>query len=418
MLEQPRTPRWAERIRDERRQRGWSQKQLARHLFQAAGEEIALPEFESVVRRIKDHEAGNSRPKDPYPLLYCRVFGMDEAVLFDHDGELVGTLPTSGDLIEHTAWIEQTNVGNSTIAMIDETHYHLTQRHTQTAPAPLLADVLRLHRRVLALLRGGKQRLHQTRELFRIDAELLAHACILLGDLYDDESAIVHGRAALLSAQEAGASEAAALSAQAKTERWRCRYAVSADAARRGYECSPPTPLRVLLASQEANAASLLGDFDRAREALHRADEAAGSVASDSGVTPWSCPAPRRALYALSVALQASDHAAALQAAAAADDAWANGAPWVAGTWAQVRFGAGIAYVMMEDLDAAAEQVTPALSLPPEHRLSTITNYLVRMDARLAAPRFRGSDMVTTLREQIKTFNSARALPAPVEEDA
>ncbi|MFI7701619.1 hypothetical protein [Nonomuraea sp. NPDC049480] len=174
----------------------------------------------------------------------------------------------------------------------------------------------------------------------------------------------------------------------------------------------------MLLASQEANAASLLGDFTRAREALQRAKETAASVADDSGVTPWSCPPSRRALYALSVALQARDPAAALQAATAADDAWANGAPWVAGTWAQVRFGAGIAYVMMGDLDAAAEQVTPAMSLPPEHRLSTIINYLVRMDAQLAAPRFRGSDIVTTLREQISMFNSARALPATTGENA
>jgi hypothetical protein len=73
---------------------------------------------------------------------------------------------------------------------------------------------------------------------------------------------------------------------------------------------------------------------------------------------------------------------------------------------------------MMGDLDAAAEQVTPAMSLPPEQRLSTITNYLVRLDARLASPKFRGSDSVATLREQIHVFNSARALPAPVQEDA
>lgn len=58
------------------------------------------------------------------------------------------------------------------------------------------------------------------------------------------------------------------------------------------------------------------------------------------------------------------------------------------------------------------------MSLPPEHRLSTITNYLVRMDAQLAAPRFRGSDVVTTLREQISMFNSARALPATTGENA
>jgi hypothetical protein len=410
-------PAWAERIRGERRERGWSQKQLAIQLFKAAGDEIAMAEFESVLRRVKDHEAGKGRPRDPYPLLYCRVFDIDEAALFDATGPPPALVPLSGDLVEHLAWIEQTNAGDTAIGMIDETRYHLAERHTQTAPARMLTDVLRQHRQVQTLLRGGKQRLHQTRELFRVDADLLAHACILLGDLYDDESATVHGAAALLCAQEAsaGTSAAAALSAQAKTERWRRRYAVSAAAARRGYDCSPPTPLRILLASQEANAASLLGDLDRARQALRRAEEAADSVVDDSGVSPWSCPPPRRALYALSVALQAADPGAALQAAAVAEEAWANGAPRVVGTWAQVRFGAGIACVMMGDLDAAVEQVAPAMSLPPEQRLSTITSYLVRMDARLAAPRFHGLDIVTTLREQIRTFNSARALPA--EED-
>ncbi|MFC5834358.1 hypothetical protein [Nonomuraea insulae] len=407
---------WAERIRDERRTRGWSQKQLATHLFKAAGA-ITLPEFDSVLRRIKDHEAG-TRPKDPYPLLYCRVFGVDEAALFDGVNPAAGSPPTAEDLLAHAAWIEQSNVGDTTISMIDEARHHLAEGHTQTPPARMLASVLHQHRQVRALLRGGKQRLRQTRELFHIDSALLAHACILLGDMYDDESAVVHGMAALLSAQEAGANEAAALSALAKTERWRRRYAVSADAAARGYQCSPPTPLRILLACQEANAASLLGDFARASDALQRAEQAAETAADDSGMSPWSCPASRRALYALSVALQANDPSVALRAAAAADEAWADGATWVTGTWAQVRFGAGIACVMMGDLDAAAEQITPAMSLPPESRLSTITNYLVRLDARLDSPRFRGSDSVATLREQIRTFNSARALPAAVEEDA
>ncbi|MFC4009621.1 hypothetical protein ACFOY2_20510 [Nonomuraea purpurea] len=407
---------WVHRIRDERRTRGWSQKRLATHLFRAAGTDITLPEFESVVRRIKDHEAG-SRPKDPYPLLYCRAFGIDEATLLGDTSAPATLVPDIEDISAHAAWIEQTNVGDITISMIDETRYHLAERHTQTPPARMLISVLHQHRQVRALLRGGRQRLRQTRELFRIDADLLAHACILLGDLYDDESAVAHGMAALLSAQEAGANEAAALSAQAKTERWRRRYAASADAAAHGFNRSPPTPMRVLLACQEANAAGLLGDLDRAREALRRAEEAAESAADDSGLSPWSCPPSRRALFTLSVALQANDPVAALKAAAAAEEAWAGGAPWVAGTWAQVRFGAGIACVMMDDLDAAAEQIDPALSLAPEYRLSTITRHLVQMDTRLTAPRFRGSDMVTTLREQIRVFNSDRALPA-LEEDA
>ncbi|MFI6501034.1 hypothetical protein [Nonomuraea typhae] len=384
-------------------------------LFKAAGDDIDLPEPASVLRRVKDHEAGKHRPKDPYPLLYCRVFGIDESTLLH--GAPAPEEPHRDDLVEHASWIEQTNVGDSTLDLLDETRHHLAERHTRTPPALMLIDVLRHHRRLQKLLRGGKQRLRQTRELFRIDSDLLAHACILLGDLYNDESAAVHGEAARLSAEEAGASQAAALSAQAKTDRWRHRYASSADAARRGFGCSPTTPLRVLLACQEANAASLLGDFERARAALHRAEEAAEIMSDDSGVTLWSCPAPRRALYALSVALQAGDPKAALEAAGAAENAWADGAPRVVASWAQVRFGAGIAYVMMNDIDAAAEHIAPALALPPEHRLATIASYLVRMDTRLQAPRFRDSDAVSSLRGQIRAFNSARAL-LPAEEDA
>ncbi|MBB5081308.1 helix-turn-helix domain-containing protein [Nonomuraea endophytica] len=409
-------PAWAETIRDERRTAGWSQKQLAAELYKAARScSVVLSEFDSVVRRIKSHEAGTNRPKDPYPLLYCRVFGIDEVTLFQ--GPTRSAAPAVDDLIEHASWVERTNVGDSTIAMLDETRYHLGERHTQIPPAQMLASVLRYHRQIHALLRGGKQRLRQTRELFRIDADLLAHACILMGDLYDDESAAVYGEAARLCAEEADASPAAALSAQAKTERWRHRYAISADAARRGFDCSPATPLRVLLACQEANAASLLGDFVRAQAALLRADDAAQVVSDDSGVTPWSCPAPRRSLYALSVALQAREARAALTAADAAESAWADGAPRVVASWAQVRFGAGIAYVMMNDVEAAAEHIAPALLLPPEHRLATITSYLVRMDSRLQAPQFRGSDTVSTLREQISAFTSARAL-LPAAEDA
>ncbi|MFI6317350.1 multiprotein-bridging factor 1 family protein [Nonomuraea sp. NPDC050556] len=416
MSEAGRPPAWADSIRDERRAKGWSQKHLAAELFKAASTcSVVLPEFDSVVRRIKSHEAGTYKPKDPYPLLYCRVFGIDEAALFQTVPQLAE--PAVDDLMEHASWVERTNVGDSTIAMLDETRYHLGERHTLTPPAQMLASVLRYHRQVHGLLHGGKQRLRQTRELFRIDADLLAHACILMGDLYDDESAAVYGEAARLSAEEADASQAAALSAQAKTERWRRRYTTSADAARRGFDCSPATPLRVLLACQEANAASLLGDFSRAQAALFRAEDAAQVVSDDSGVTPWSCPAPRRSLYALSVALQAGDARAALDAADAAESAWADGVPRVVASWAQVRFGAGIAYVMMNDVEAAAEHIAPALLLPPEHRLATITSYLVRMDSRLQMPQFRGSDTVSTLREQISAFTSARAL-LPATEDA
>jgi tetratricopeptide (TPR) repeat protein len=40
-----------------------------------------------MIRRIKAYEAGEHRPNDPYRLLYCRVFGMEEAELFSTSTE-------------------------------------------------------------------------------------------------------------------------------------------------------------------------------------------------------------------------------------------------------------------------------------------------------------------------------------------
>lgn len=76
-------PAWAMRLSRERRQRGWSQTEMARRLTQAGQElGLALAQRESVIRRIRDWEAGRNRPKDPYPVLYARAFGVDEDVLF------------------------------------------------------------------------------------------------------------------------------------------------------------------------------------------------------------------------------------------------------------------------------------------------------------------------------------------------
>jgi hypothetical protein len=114
-----------------------------------------------------------------------------------------------------------------------------------------------------------------------------------------------------LCAEEAGASPAFALSAQAKAARWRglwlggrqgMRYfARSADLARQGFECSQAdAPMRVLLANQEASAAALLGDTLTARRALRDARDAAASLQiADSGLSTWSCPVPRSVIEAL-----------------------------------------------------------------------------------------------------------------------
>ncbi|MEV4562855.1 transcriptional regulator [Nonomuraea sp. NPDC049419] len=78
-------PAWAVRLRAERRNRFWSQKEMARRLVAAADEETrkCLPARETIVRRIKAYEAGHNQPRDPYRLLYTRAFGTSEGELFD-----------------------------------------------------------------------------------------------------------------------------------------------------------------------------------------------------------------------------------------------------------------------------------------------------------------------------------------------
>ncbi|MFI7045655.1 hypothetical protein [Streptosporangium sandarakinum] len=80
-------PVWAERLRAARRDKLWTQREMAKQLADAADEytRVRLPARDSLIRLIKGWEAGKHRPRDPYLMLYCRVFDMDEAGLFPSD---------------------------------------------------------------------------------------------------------------------------------------------------------------------------------------------------------------------------------------------------------------------------------------------------------------------------------------------
>jgi hypothetical protein len=409
-------PSWAIRLREERTRRLWSQKVTAVRLRDAADEQTraALPAIDSIQRYVRDYEAGRHSPGDLYAELYCRAFGLTRGVLFGDSraaGAALaadGSSPAEYDARSLAAWMTSTNISDDGIDHLAQATSALSETHSQRPPAQLLADVAGLHRQIQALLRAGKQRLRQTRELYRVDADLLAHASLLLGDLHSDDAAAAYGSAAELCAKEAGANQAVALSVQAKTERWRMRFASSAELATRGYDCSPATPIRILLASYEANAAALLGDLRRAQDALRRAEAAADdSITPDSGVSAWSCPRPRQALFALSVAIRSQDADAALHAADMADSAWAGGDAWVAGTWAQIRLGAGIARIMKDDLDGALMEISPALTLAPEFRMATITGYTSQIDKRLHQRRFLRNDTAIEIRSRVGDFNVA-----------
>jgi hypothetical protein len=126
------------------------------------------------------------------------------------------TLAPAEDLPSLAAWITATNASDEAIENIDRATVALAGRHTQVPARQLLADVLQVHGNAQLLLRSGRQRLHQTRELMRVEGSALAHASVLLGDLGQDHQAGKYGRAAVIFLQEADTSPATAMYALAK----------------------------------------------------------------------------------------------------------------------------------------------------------------------------------------------------------
>jgi len=313
------------------------------------------------------------------------------------------------DIDDLLAQLTVTSTAGDAIEQIERAAISLAESHTQAPARKILSQVAPLDRRVRSLL-GGKLRLSQQRELYRIESLLLSHACLLLGDLNENALAERYGMAALAFAKEAESDQAVAMTVLAKTFRWQKRFTESMDMASRGFACSPNSPIRVQLASQEANAAALLGLAGRAREALARAERAAELVTPDSGLSAWSFPVTRQAVFAQSVATQLGDADAMLQAAAAADAAWSAGAPRVAANWAQIRVGAGIAHLLNGSLDGAVAEVEPVLALPPGMRVATVTAYTDRLRRRLEHPRYDGAAGVRELGQRLAQFK-AEALP-------
>lgn len=375
-----------------RSRRGLTQEQVAEALGMTA----------EMVRR---HEKGLARPSERYRVLYSRFYRasqVDLGLVAHADAPVApGVVLTIDDLIAELA---ASSTSDEAIQQLAMATHAVAESHSKIPARRVLAELNRLHRQVRGLA-GGQHRLSQTRELYRIESDLLAHACLVLGDLSRNSEAHKYGTASLALAREAGASEAIPRSVLAKTLRWDDRLIESAEMARAGFEGASDSPIKVQLASQEANAAALLGDRFRAEEALARSRAVAEQFDISTGRSAWSFPAARQAIFALSVATKTGNPDAALDAARMAEDSWSSGEPVIQANWAQIRIGASIAHLTKGALDGAIEQALPVLSLPPELRVSTVTGYMDDLDRRLRAPKLRGNKHVVDLRQQIREFN-------------
>jgi tetratricopeptide (TPR) repeat protein len=272
-------PAWAVRLRDERRRRLWSKKDMAVRLRAAAEEASStLASRDGLVRMIGYWEGGERQVNDRYRTLYCRVFGMAEAQLFDQGGSAALAREAElFDTMELARVASASDLGVGALEGICDSVDLLCRAYPSTHGA-VLRDRTRQRLGYVVELLGRRLTLAQHRDLL-VQAGWLA---ALLGcvhyDLGQFEDAEAARQAAHQMGSEAGHDElrAWALEMAAWFALVDGRYEDVVALSRAGQRLAGSSNAQVQLILQEAKGHARLGDGTAARDALSR-----GSVALD-----------------------------------------------------------------------------------------------------------------------------------------
>jgi hypothetical protein len=266
-------PAWAVRLRDERRRRLWSKKEMAVRLRAAAEDASStLASRDGLVRMIGYWERGERQVNDRYRTLYCRVFGLGEAQLFDTGGPTALQREAElFDTMELARMAGASDLGAGTVEAICESVDLLCRAYPSTQGTVLRERTRQRLGHVIDLL-GRRLSLGQHRELL-VQAGWLA---ALLGCVHHDlgqfEDAEAARQAAHQMGVEAGHDELRAWSFEMAA--WFAlvdgRYEEVVALAQAGQSIDGVSNAMVQLILQEAKGHARLGDRRSARDALAR----------------------------------------------------------------------------------------------------------------------------------------------------
>jgi transcriptional regulator with XRE-family HTH domain len=317
----------------------------------------------------------------------------------------------AGRAASFAAWAETTNVGPMSLQRFETETRRLARDYLSQSPLPIVTQTANLARMAFDLIQGGHQYLSQTRELYVAAGRLSALLSWMSGDLGQPAAAAEHARAAWICADQADhpTLRAWAMSVASKAAFWDCDYMSAAESARAGQQYAATGTALVMLACQEADALKALGRLREAEDAVSRAKAARDRVnLSDEIGGLFSCGPARQANYEIGVHLAAGRPQQAIAAASDADQAYASGDQWAYGTWAQIRFGAALANIMLNNLDAASENLEPVLAMPPDRRLDTLARRANEVVRLLTVPKLERSREALELVDRIGDYCRSR----------
>jgi hypothetical protein len=429
-------------LRDQREERGWSRPDMARKLIAAAradGDQ-SMPGADSMCHNIYRWERGQSDLSQRHRLNYCRAFGIKPSQFgpTQPQADDLRTRPgmPSADLVayreidghttverevlmaahegsDHAARAERRDIGEATLEQLRADVVRLSAESMTGDPLSEFLEMRRVRERIYRLLEGHMRPSDQADLYFLIGClnDLMAVAASGLGYPQAAEELIRAGWA------YATAIDHRPLMAHLRLQLasiafWDNRPRQARDLAEDGLRYLADGPNGAHLHVKYARAAARLGDADGARRAIAAARDARERDHADDVVAiggEFDLSAASQHYFAGSALLEIDD--AEPEASTELENALRRyeagphtGEHYWFGAQAMASIDLATLRLRSGALDAAMATLEPALSLPPSHRISSLTGRMQLVRAELATPSFRGSAQARELDERIEDF--------------
>ncbi|WP_051730159.1 MULTISPECIES: hypothetical protein [Streptomyces] len=322
---------------------------------------------------------------------------------------------------------EQGQLGDETLGYLQDEVRRIAEAYPKQ-PLPMIFDDLAAAQSdAFRLIEGGRARPAQLRQLHVLAALLSWHMAKACHDLGDPVSAMMHARAAGVSAEQAEHPTLGALVDGLKSliSYWSGRGADALFYARKGATEHPQVhgTVSVWLPSLEARAAALLGDSATASAGIEQAARKRDLVEPDDldeigGLLTF--PVEKELYYRIEteVLLGPDAHSVttstdAERAVAAFNDRSAR--HWAFGDEAGARCNLAMVRLHDDELEGASDALRPVLDLPPIQRNRGIVISAQRVQRALTLSTVRTAVLAQELREEIAQFSPStppHALPS------
>jgi transcriptional regulator with XRE-family HTH domain len=294
---------WVDRIRTERKARGWDKPEMARRLAHAAGEaRNRLPSHESLLSYVKRWERGAVDViSERYRILYARAFEMSEEDLFEEDEadvdrrEFVGSSLAATFTFALPADTTSTSgrrIGTGTVARLSNRTARLRRLDDILGGVDTYSIYRDELRATTALVNEATYTDATGRALIAIIAEQAQMAGWSAFDAGWQTAAHKHFKDSLAAASDAGdislIANALAFLAYQKVSCGKPGVSEADASCRIADSSETPCTVRALLYERAAWAHAVVGDAAAVDEALHQAHESLAEKQSQGDGPDWA----------------------------------------------------------------------------------------------------------------------------------